>query len=86
MTATRGKTLRRSFEDASARSPLHVAGAFAAGARLALGQVRAAGRSNETTALPALPDLPGVAGCAVTADAMHAQRDTARRTAEAGGS
>ncbi len=83
--ATGGRTLRRSFGDASARSPLHVAGAFAAGARLALGQVRVGGRSNGTTAPPTLPDPPCVAGCTVTADAMHARRDTARRITEAGG-
>ncbi len=32
-----GKALRRSFEDASNRSPLHVVNAFAVGARLTLG-------------------------------------------------
>ncbi len=51
-----GKVLRRSFEDASNRSPLHVAGAFAVGARLTPSQVRVDGKSNEITALPALLD------------------------------
>ncbi|MCY3880109.1 MAG: hypothetical protein OXF74_13140 [Rhodobacteraceae bacterium] len=32
MTAIDGKTLRRSFEDASKRVPLHLVNAFAAGA------------------------------------------------------
>ena len=34
VTAIDSKTLRRSFEDASGRSPLHAVSAFAAGARL----------------------------------------------------
>jgi len=72
-----GKALRRSFEDASRRSPLHVVNAFAAGARLTLGQVRVDGKSNE---MPALLELLDVKGMTVTADAMHTQRDT-----EAGG-
>ena len=80
-----GKTLRRSFEDASSRSPLHVVNAFAAGARLALGQVRVDGKSNEITAMPALLELLDIEGMTVTADAMHTQRDTAKRVTEAGG-
>lgn len=81
-----GKALRRSFEDASRRSPLHVVNAFAAGARLTLGQVRVDGKSNEITAMPALLELLDVKGMTVTADAMHTQRDTAKRVTEAGGS
>jgi len=77
-----GKALRRSFEDASRRSPLHVVNAFAAGARLTLGQVRVDGKSNE---MPALLELLDVKGMTVTADAMHTQRDTAKRVTEAGG-
>ncbi len=40
VNAIDGKALRRSFEDASNRSPLHVVNAFAAGARMTHGQVR----------------------------------------------
>ncbi|MCY3878400.1 MAG: ISAs1 family transposase [Rhodobacteraceae bacterium] len=69
-----GKTLRRSFEDASERVPLHVVSAFAAGARLTPGQVRVEGKSNEITAMPALPDIRGGT---VTAGAMHTLRPTA---------
>ena len=63
-----GKALRRSFEDASKRAPLHVVYAFATGARLKLGQVRVDGKSNEITAMPALLDIRG---STVTVDAMH---------------
>ena len=83
--AVDGNALRRSFEDASRRSPLHVVNAFAVGARLTLGQVRVDGKSNEITAMPALPALLDVKGMTVTADAMHTQRDTAKRVTEAGG-
>ena len=82
VTAIDGRALRRSFGDASDRSPLHVVNAFAASARLTLGQVRVDGRSNGITAMPALLDIRG---CTVTADAMHTQRDTAERVTEAGG-
>ena len=77
VTAIDGRTLRRSFEDASERVPPHVVSAFAAGARLALGQVRVEGGPNGITAMPALPDLPDIRGGTVTAGAMHTLRPTA---------
>ena len=83
VTAVGGKALRRSSRDASKRSPLHVVNAFAAGARLTLGQVRVDGRPEGITAMPKLPGLPDVRG--MTADAMHGWRDTARQDTEAGG-
>jgi len=85
VTAIDGKALRRSFEDASRRSPLHLVHAFAAESRLPLGQVRVDGRPDEITAMPALLELLDIRGMTVTADAMHAQRDTAKRVTEAGG-
>ena len=81
-----GKALRRSFQDAADRSPLHLVHAFAAESRLLLGQVRVDGKSNEITAVPALLELLELRGRTVTADAMHTQRDTAKRVTEAGGS
>lgn len=80
------KGLRQSFEDASARSPLHVVSAFAAGARLLLGQVRVADQSNEITAMPALLELLDIKGSTVTTDAMHTQRATAETVVAKGGS
>ena len=80
-----GRTLRRSFEDASERVPLHVVSAFAAGARLTLGQVRVEGKSNEITAMPALLDLLDIRGSTVTADAMHTLRPTAEQIIAGGG-
>ena len=71
MAAVDGKVLRRSFEDASERSPTHLLQAFASQAKLTLAQVEVDGKSNE---IPALPELIDVKGRTVTADAMHAQR------------
>lgn len=72
-----GKTLRRSFSRAAGLSPLHLVSAFAPGAGLVLGQVKVGGKSNEMKALPALLELLDLRGALVTADAMHAQRETA---------
>ena len=85
MAAIDGKVLRRSFADAASRSPPHPVQAFASEARLVLGQVRAAGKSNEITALPALLEMLALKGRIVTADAMHTQRETARAVTAAGG-
>ena len=72
-----GKTLRRSFEDAAKRSPLHVVNAFTTGARLTLGQIKVDGKSNEITAMRALLELLDIKGSTITVDAMHTQRTTA---------
>ena len=80
-----GKTLRRSFEDAAKRSPLHVVNAFATGARLTLGQIKVDGKSNEITAMPALLELLDIKGSTITVDAMHTQRATAETITAKGG-
>ena len=85
VVAIDGKTVRRSFEEASKRSALHVVNAFAAEARLTLGQVRVDGKSNEIKAMPALLELLDITGLTVTADAMHTQRATAEAIVEKGG-
>ena len=77
VVAVDGKALRRSFEDATQRSPLHLVQAFAAQAKLTLAQLAVEGKSNEIPALAKLLDLLDVKGRVVTADAMHAQRETA---------
>ena len=72
-----GKSLRRSFADAAARSPVHLVQAFAARARLVLGQVKVDGKSNEIAAMPKLLEMLALTGRIVTADAMHTHRATA---------
>ena len=85
VAAIDGKTLRRSFSDAAARSPLHLVQAFAVGAKQVLGQVRVDARSNEITAIPALPDLLDIEGATATADAMHTRRSTSEAIIARGG-
>ena len=57
VAAVGSKALRRSFEDATQRSPLHIVQAFGARARLTLTQLGVEGRRNEIPALPKLRDL-----------------------------
>jgi predicted transposase YbfD/YdcC len=80
-----GKTLRRSFDRAAGRSPLHVVTAFGSGARLALGQRGVAEGENEITAARALLETLCLDGVLVTADALHTQAETARIILDRGG-
>lgn len=84
-----GKTLRRSFDRAAGRSPLHVVTAFGSGARLVIGQ-RAVPRDgaeggNEITAARALLETLSLDGVLVTADALHTQSGTAEIVLKRGG-
>lgn len=80
-----GKTLRRSFDRAAGASPLHMVSAFASEARLVLGQVSVAEKSNEIVALRELLKLLDLTGTVVTADALHCQKETAAAILEKGG-
>lgn len=82
VVAIDGKTLRRSFDRASARSPLHLVSAWAADQGLVLGQVAVADKSNEITAVPELLKLLSLNGRIITADAMSCQRKIAERVIE----
>ena len=80
-----GKTLRRSYDRAAGRSALHVVTAFAAGARIVLGQVGTRTGENEITAARRLLGLLDLNGVLVTGDAIHCQAETARLIGERGG-
>jgi predicted transposase YbfD/YdcC len=80
-----GKTLRRSFDRAAGKSPLHMVHAWAADQRLLLGQIAVDGKSNEITAVPKLLAMLSLKGCIVTADAMSCQRSIAAQITEQGG-
>ena len=84
VVAVDGKALRRSFEDTTQRSPLHLMQTFAAQAMLTLAQLDVEGKSNEIPALPKLLELLDVKGRVVSADAMHAQCETAAAVARSG--
>jgi len=73
-----GKTMRRSFDRAVKKSALHVVTAFAADARMTIGQVAVCDKESEITAACSLLELVDLNGALVTGDALHCQGDTAR--------
>lgn len=77
-----GKTLRRSFDTAAGKNPLHLVSAWACETRLTLGQVAAEAKSNEITAIPLLLELLSLKGATVTIDAMGCQKEIAEKIAE----
>jgi predicted transposase YbfD/YdcC len=84
VVAIDGKTLRRSFDRASAASPLHLVSAWAADQRLVLGQLAVGDKSNEIVAVPKLLKLLSLKGRIVTADAMSCQRKIAQQVIDQG--
>ena len=85
VVAIDGKTLRRSFDRAAGKSPLHMVHAWAADQRLLLGQLAVEDKSNEITAVPKLLEMLSLKGCIVTADALNCQRAIAAKVTERGG-
>ena len=84
VVAIDGKTLRRSFDTAASKSPIHVITAFATANGLSLGQVKVDEKSNEISAIPTLLDMLSLKGCIVTMDAMGCQRDICAQIVEKG--
>lgn len=80
-----GKVLRRSFDAASAKSPLHMVSAWGCEQRLVLGQIATDAKSNEITAVPKLLDMLSLKGSIVTVDALNCQREIARKIIDRGG-
>lgn len=74
-----GKTVRRSFESASKKNPLHVVSAWSSENGIVLGQVETDAKSNEITAIPELLKILDIEGCIVTIDAMGCQTDIAQK-------
>jgi predicted transposase YbfD/YdcC len=73
-----GKTLRGSFDSASAKSALHSVSAWACGLRLCLGLNSVDSKSNEIPAVQELIAMLDLEGAVATADAMHCQKETAK--------
>ena len=74
-----GKVLRRSFDRASGKSPLHMVSAWGCEQRMVLGQIAADAKSNEITAVPKLLEMLSLKGTIVTADALNCQRTIAQQ-------
>ncbi|QDS99063.1 ISAs1 family transposase [Adhaeretor mobilis] len=79
-----GKTLRRSFDQASGTGALHLVNAWASDLHLSLGQLATEQKSNEITAVPRLLEILAIEGAVVTLDAMHCQKQTAEKIRLAG--
>src|SRR5271155_2593588 len=80
-----GKVLRRSFDKASGKSPLHMVSAWGCEQRLVLAQIATDAKSNEITAIPKLLEMLKLKGTIVTADALNCQRAIAQQIVEQGG-
>ena len=80
-----GKVARGSGRGSGPLGPLHLVNAWATEQSLHLGQVAVDADSNEITAVPKLLELLALEGALVTLDAMHCQKETARKIRERGG-
>ena len=85
VVAIDGKVLRRSFDRASGKSPLHMVSAWGCEQRLVLAQVATDAKSNEITAVPELLKMLTLKGTIVTVDALNCQRAIARQIVDQGG-
>lgn len=80
-----GKVLRHSFDVALEQPAMHMVSAWAAEARLVLGQIKIVDKTNEIPMVPALLRLLDIRGCLVTTDAMSCQTETVAQIVEQGG-
>ena len=81
-----GKTVKASFDRATASSPLHMLSAWcSANGGLVIGQTKTDSQSNEITAIPELLRLLAIKGCIVTIDAMGCQTAIAAQIMAQGG-
>ncbi len=78
VVASDGKTLRRSFDQATGKGTITMVSAWATTNQPVLGQQKVDEKSNEITAIPALLEILAVEGCIVTSDAMGCQRAIAQ--------
>jgi hypothetical protein len=86
LIALDGKTVRASFDRATASSPLHRLSAWCSEqGGLVLGQLKTEAKSNEITAIPDLLQLLAIKGCIVTMDAMGCQTAIAGQIRDQGG-
>ena len=81
-----GKTMRASFDRATASSPSHMLSAWCSDqGGLVIGQIKTEAKSNEITAIPDLLQLLALQGCIVTIDAMGCQTAIAEHIRDQGG-
>ena len=80
-----GKTVRRSFDRQSGRSPLHLVSAYAAEHGLVLAQRATEEKKGELTVLPELLDGLDLRSCLVSLDALACRPEIAERIVGRGG-
>ena len=85
LVAIDGKTCRGSHDEANHLGPLHLVSAWASEEGLALGQVAAADKSNEITAIPVLLKQLSLTDTVVTIDAMGCQKAIVAQIVDDGG-
>jgi predicted transposase YbfD/YdcC len=85
VVAIDGKVLRRSFDRASGKSPLHMVSAWGCEQRLVLAQIATDAKSNEITAVPKLLEMLRLKGTILTTDALNCQRAIAQQVVDQGG-
>src|SRR5689334_21057904 len=85
VVAIDGKVLRRSFDQASGKSALHMVSAWGSEQRLVLAQIATDAKSNEITAVPKLLRMLALKDTIVTADALNCQRAIAQQIVDQGG-
>lgn len=81
VVALDGKAVRRALNQGE--DPRVIVSAWATESGLLLGQRKVKNKSNEITAVPELLRALELAGCIVTADALHCQKDIAKEILEA---
>jgi hypothetical protein len=84
VVAIDGKVLRRSFDQASGKSALHMVSAWGCEQRMVLAQIATDAKSNEITAVPELLKLLSLKGTIVTTDALNCQRAIAQADRRSG--
>lgn len=80
-----GKTLRRSFDQASGKAAIHMINAYVHENHAVFGQLKVDNKTNEITAIPSLLEMLQLQDATVTIDAMGCQRDIARQIVDRGG-
>jgi len=85
LIAIDGKTLRRSFDRASGKAPIHMISAWSSINGLVFAQMATEAKSNEITAIPKLLDLLDLRGAVISIDAMGCQKEIARKIIGDGG-
>ena len=81
-----GKTVKASWDRATASSPLHMLSAWCSdNGGLVVGQLKTDSQSHEIAAIPELLHLLAIKGCIVTIDAMGCQTHIAEQILDQGG-